>query len=137
MDEHYAFVAVIIVLSQPCLNKSVSTQQVDVSGLWWIRKPANQCHDVENENTIDLKLMAKKTLEFTKPEEHLAVINELHKYLIAAMRMRGKATVRLTLKTDGLNLFDAIFKKDAFPCHLAVVFKAAALILHLYTNRHT
>ena len=60
MDGHNAFLAIIVILAQPCLNKSVSIQQVDVSGLWWIRKPANQCHDVENENTIDLKLMANK-----------------------------------------------------------------------------
>ena len=137
MDGHYAFVAVIIVLSQSCLKKSVSIQQADVSGLWWIRKPANQCHDVGNKNTIDLKLMAKKTLEFPKPEEHLPVINELHKQLSAAMQSHGNATISLTFKTDGLSLFNAIVNKDVFSYHLAVVLNAAALILHMYTNRQT
>ena len=91
--------------------------QYTTSGCLWseIQKPANQYHDVGNKYTIDLKLMAKKTLKFPKPEEHPPVINELHKQLSAAMQSHGNATISLTLKTDGLNLFNAIVNKDVFP----------------------
>ena len=53
------------------------------------------------------------------------------------MQFHGNAMISLTLKTDGLNLFNAIVNKDIFSCHLAVVLNAAALILHMYTNRQT
>lgn len=84
MNGYNAFVTIIIVFAQPCLNETVR-MQVHVSSLWRLPEPANKRHNVRNKNTIDLKLMAEKVLNLTRPEEHPAAINELHKYMSTAM----------------------------------------------------